>query len=189
MHYFALVQIPTGTTYEQAHAIVEELLAPHQERFVENGKTDKYGEADGELLGFWDWWVIGGRWTGVLDGYDPSADPVNQEQCVLCRGSGLRDDEVGRQHRATHPDYTCNGCQGSGVSVKFRLAPHEGDLRSKADVIRAEAQSPYTLVTPERVTHKKDWTGSTFVDTNADFMAHWASIPDDAALVVVDYHC
>lgn len=27
----------------------------------------------------WDWYQIGGRWTGLLDGYDPQKDPKNLE--------------------------------------------------------------------------------------------------------------
>lgn len=31
---------------------------------------------------FWDWYQIGGRWTGVLDGdsYDPASDPQNKDK-------------------------------------------------------------------------------------------------------------
>lgn len=32
-----------------------------------------------ESGGFWDWYQIGGRWTGAFDDYDPEKDPANQE--------------------------------------------------------------------------------------------------------------
>lgn len=41
----------------------------------------------------WDWWQIGGRWTGALDGdYDPCQDIENQEWCKVCDGTGNRTD-------------------------------------------------------------------------------------------------
>jgi hypothetical protein len=66
MHYLALVLIPNEGDHIDH---VSRIMAPHQE-----------GEdSEGHLTGFWDWWSIGGRWTGFLDGYDPEADPRNQE--------------------------------------------------------------------------------------------------------------
>jgi hypothetical protein len=43
--------------------------------------------------GKWDWWQIGGRWTGALtQDYDPTKDIENQEWCDLCGGTGNRPD-------------------------------------------------------------------------------------------------
>lgn len=68
----------------------------------------------------WDWWQLGGRYSGRLAaGYDPEKDPANMETCWLCAGTGKRDDEIGHQCRAEKPEYTCNGCQGKGHSVKW----------------------------------------------------------------------
>lgn len=68
----------------------------------------------------WDWWTIGGRYSGRLAaGYDPEKDPANFERCFLCHGSGRREDDIGRNARATNPDYTCNGCNGTGSALKF----------------------------------------------------------------------
>jgi hypothetical protein len=49
----------------------------------------------------------------------PEKDPANMETCWLCQGTGKRDDEVARQHRAVDPTYSCNGCDGKGHSVKW----------------------------------------------------------------------
>jgi hypothetical protein len=40
----------------------------------------------------WDWYTVGGRWTGFLatNGYDPSKDENNIEDCDLCQGTGDR---------------------------------------------------------------------------------------------------
>ena len=43
----------------------------------------------------WDWWSVGGRWTGSLDeGYDPYKDSRNMHECWLCKGTGKRSDVV-----------------------------------------------------------------------------------------------
>lgn len=40
----------------------------------------------------WDWWVIGGRYTGRMGTYDPEKDPHNYEPCIYCGGTGTRSD-------------------------------------------------------------------------------------------------
>jgi hypothetical protein len=63
----------------------------------------------------WDWWQVGGRWTGLLSpGYDPEKDPANIETCRLCDGTGRRADMV--------VENGCNGCQGTGRCVKWPTA-------------------------------------------------------------------
>lgn len=70
-------------------------------------------------LSKWDWWVIGGRWTGMLaEGYEAYKDPDNFKECWLCLGTGLRNDALGIQARLDDPAYTCNGCQGTGRMLK-----------------------------------------------------------------------
>lgn len=77
----------------------------------------------------WDWFQIGGRWTGHFDGYDPHTDPDNIEVCEYCKGTGKRNDATGKQARAKNPNYTCNVCNGEGKHVKWptQFAPHGGD--------------------------------------------------------------
>lgn len=75
-----------------------------------------------------DWWTIGGRWTGYLQDYDPSKDPDAKETCFLCHGGGMRNDALGIAARAEHPEYTCNGCQGTGQMQKFHLPEQPGDI-------------------------------------------------------------
>ena len=94
----------------------------------------------------WDWWQIGGRWTGAYaHGYDPAKDPRNIEECNLCGGTGRRDDKIAKEHRLTDPSYTCNGCDGKGVSVKWPTqwarVPSDSTQRKNINVqaIRDEA--------------------------------------------------
>lgn len=79
----------------------------------------------------WDWWQIGGRWTGRLDGYDPEKDPKNIEVCSLCHGTGKRDDQLGKAARAKDPNYNCNGCDGLGSRARWpsEWVKHTGDVQ------------------------------------------------------------
>ena len=53
---------------------LETALEWQMEPFSEN-RDDGGWFADGTR---WDWYQIGGRYTGNLDGYDPYADPANE---------------------------------------------------------------------------------------------------------------
>lgn len=60
----------------------------------------------------WDWWQLGGRWTGKLvPGYDPNEDPSNKQTCGLCGGTGKRLDMECANG--------CNGCNGTGIETKW----------------------------------------------------------------------
>jgi hypothetical protein len=93
----------------------------------------------------WDWYKIGGRWTGMFaSDYDPCKDPQNIETCPWCNGTGTRTD-LGEPR-------TCNGCNGTGQRVKFRLADFDGDILEMPKVIQslmAKNDRPYAILTPE----------------------------------------
>lgn len=101
-------------TAEQAreYGLTKETLKEHVK--------DEYGRAferDGRWYrktnsnAKWDWWTVGGRWTGFLTPkYDPADDPNNYEICFLCEGTGQRNDEIVQGK--------CNGCNGTGKALK-----------------------------------------------------------------------
>ena len=75
----------------------------------------------------WDWYQTGGRWTGYYSDYDPSTDPKNIEVCSLCDGTGMRAGWAWIDADGAHykDDWAkecggCNGCKGTGNSVKDR---------------------------------------------------------------------
>src|SRR5882672_2810676 len=94
----------------------------------------------------WDWWVVGGRWTGLLvPHYEPEIDPRNKETCILCGGSGKRADAIAREK---YPDLLekCNGCDGKGKATKWptQWADVAGDQMKVDDIpfiaLRDEAE-------------------------------------------------
>jgi len=88
----------------------------------------------------WDWWVIGGRWTGYYDGYKPEEDPQNLETCLFCGGTGKRI-EMGMER--------CNGCDGKGKRVKSMLERHYGDIFPVETLLAGweENKAPFAIVT------------------------------------------
>lgn len=114
--------------------VIEKAVAHQMQPFDESGTMF----ADGSR---WDWWQIGGRWTGFLSGYDPAKDEANWSTCSRCNGTGKRPDkEVANG---------CNGCAGTGRSLNFSFVDHEGDIIRKGDVkwdeLRTQAEVEATL--------------------------------------------
>jgi hypothetical protein len=56
--------------------------------------------------GHWDWYQIGGRWSGALDGYQPECDPKNYKPCTYCEQTGKRTFGEGGE------PVECNACRG-----------------------------------------------------------------------------
>ena len=109
MHYSNLVVIEKTDDIETA---IKEAMGAHE-----------------DAGGFWDWYQIGGRWTGALDGYDPETDQANIETCNLCHGTGIRTDAVGVANGMV-TNKTCNGCDGKGKRVVWptNFKKHSGDI-------------------------------------------------------------
>jgi hypothetical protein len=134
-HFSVLVLTEDEVTRESAEAVVTPLLAPYDE-------NDEWF-ADGSR---WDWWVVGGRWTGSLDGYKPHEDINNFEVCTLCQGAGVRPDWDrfgGDWYESVNG---CNGCFGNGISLAFSYLPHPGDVQPVGNV--APDFVPFAIVTP-----------------------------------------
>jgi hypothetical protein len=190
MHYFAAVVLPPGTTDENIEERVTGAMEPYREEY-----TDKGG-----FRGEWDWWVLGGRWTGVWSDYDPTTDPANLEaSCFICAGTGVRNDSAGRAQREQHPEYTCNGCSGTGRHLKHagRWRRHDGDVITVAGFLADETlQYPYTLVIPEGGFHSKEtYHPEREISQRFEEDPDWAGTirkllvgREHCVLAVVDYH-
>lgn len=110
--------------------------------------------------GYWDWWTIGGRWSGCLTGVSPEDNLENWETCFLCKGTGKRNDALGKEERKKDPAYGCNGCNGTGKSMKFSLVDYDGDIVPVALLDREKAvESCYGYVDPEGEWHAQGEMG------------------------------
>jgi hypothetical protein len=78
--------------------------------------------------GKWDWYQIGGRWTGLFDNYEADKDPVNSEPCWLCGATGKRIDMV--------VENGCNACHGTGTAVKHpsEWVRHDEDIQKAGEI-------------------------------------------------------
>lgn len=148
-HFATLVLVDEPLTREQADEAVTPLLAPYDE----NGEWFAEGSR-------WDWWVVGGRWTGALDpDYDPLTDPRNTEVCDLCSGTGTRPDGLARFGAEwVKSTNGCNGCGGKGTRVAFSLAEHERDVRPVAELPEGSFV-PGAVVTPDGRWHEQGRAG------------------------------
>lgn len=112
----------------------------------------------------WDWWQIGGRWTGVLTDYNPAADPANYEPCRLCDGTGTRTDGI------SPGKGNCNGCQGTGQRKKWptEWAHTEGDIQPVANLLAhfTDEVVPYAVVTPDGSWHQRGDMGRWGMSSN-----------------------
>jgi hypothetical protein len=123
------------------HGGIESALEWQMAPFNENGEWFRDGSR-------WDWYQVGGRFTGNLDGYDPYADPINQEECDLCAGTGVRPDGLDK----FGADWVtacggCNGCHGKGTRTAFRLKRHVGDILTVAELKRiGKFESSYAFL-------------------------------------------
>lgn len=154
-HFPVLVLIDEQVEREGAEKAVTPLLAPYDE----NGEWFAEGSR-------WDWWVVGGRWTGALDGYQPHEDIRNYEVCNLCEGTGVRPgglEEFGIDW--FEGCNGCNGCSGNGIRYNgFGLDPHPGDVRPVAQL---NGFIPTALITPDGRWHEEGrpgWWGATIED-------------------------
>lgn len=203
MHYFAAVVVPPDTTIETAEQVVRPLLEP----FNEELEIEQYTE-DGETYwrnpqGKWDWWTVGGRWTGVWSDYDPTTDTANLEPCFICQGTGMRMDALAIEFRKTDPGYTCNGCDGKGRAVKHppQWRPFMADVIPVAHYLDTPGiRVPFAVVIPDGGWHEKvtyTWDPEKR-DTRVEKVPEdeWPGVVTkllvpcrNAKLVIVDYHC
>jgi hypothetical protein len=200
MHFFTLIVLPP--CYEGSiSGAVDTLMAPYGEEL----EVEQYTE-DGETYwhnpnGFWDWYQIGGRWTGHLDGYNPETDPRNTERCITCNGTGTRPDGLSRFGQAWVDEMNgCNGCLGKGTHTTWPTdwAKHPGDIARLGDVReRLKESPPYHIVGCEVLAHSEvrnpDWDRdsgdySNYMLSTSQVLDTLEGLSDDCTVVVVDCH-
>lgn len=157
MHYHAEVWLPHNRNVEEQ---IDNALAQFNES---------------ESCGFWDWYQIGGRWTGVHTGYDPYEDINNYEVCKLCKGTGDRDDWVhydkGERKFKDKWAEECNGCNscfGNGIAPVWTtdFQPYDGDIIPVSEI--SNKLCCHTLIIKGQAYHWEEWDGKDFIKTDFD---------------------
>lgn len=185
MHFSCVVGVPAGSN--DTHQAVENILAPFF-----------FDDPDAGNNAFWDWWQIGGRFTGYFaPNYNPETDPRNMETCDLCAGTGMRD----WSGCDVTPEWIeecggCNGCRGVGVRLKWptQWAPFELDRVTHDQAVRFfnsdDCMLPYRVVIGEQVIASDEFDGEKFVATPnwRDVVLNAVNLHRGCDFVIVDYH-
>lgn len=150
-HFAVLVLCPSGTTTPEP--VLSTLLAPYDEQ----GEWGRDGSR-------WDWYTVGGRFTGLLDAtYEPDKDPRNLQTCQMCGGTGDRASFRGEPRHNQHPS-GCNGCitgadgKATGIEVKWptQWAPVDTDVMPAINIDMDRLRFvPGAVVTPDGKWHER----------------------------------
>lgn len=143
----------------------------------------------GRYDGWWDWWQIGGRWTGAHSAeYDPRKDPENMEMCSVCGGTGKRLD--------MYIESGCNGCSGEGERIKWPTdwKHHESDVIRLADLADDQKSCNLVIVNGDSIKvvesetwDGKNWVGGEYKDRTIKQQLEHMGVTD-GWLVTVDCH-
>ena len=177
MHASCLVVLPAaaGDMIEEA---VRAVMEPYNE--------------ENHRCGWWDWYQIGGRWTGSLDGYDPETDPEKQETCDLCSGTGKRPgalEEFGAEWYASVNG--CNGCHGKGMRTMWptQWPQRDGDCQPVEKV--PVDFIPHSMIDSDGyASHRTVWSGHAILE-DEKWEEHFRKALSHEAgnlAVIVDYH-
>ena len=205
-HYSVLVIAPPKTA--DIDAYVAQALSPYSDH---NEKPHDCGWAKDNSAGCdfcwknskWDWYVVGGRWAGLLGAYDPTKDPRNYEVCFVCGGTGTRagstyGPEAGwarTPSAAGHPviGSGCNGCHGTGWDLRHPpewVVPPDGNVRQVAEI--PENVTTYGVVLPDGTLVERRISAKYDQMPEAQWRVEWgrtvARYAPDHLGIVVDIH-
>lgn len=129
-----------------------------------------------EALDTYDWWVVGGRFSGLLDGYDPAKDPANLIDCTHCGGTGK------------------NCACLNGKRVRFDLVPHDGDTQYVRDVDWDKFGAPFAFVDEDGQLQERTLFDPAYetlikrLEFDFEFELWLYRIGPDALVTIVDCH-
>lgn len=161
----------------------------------------------------WDWWVVGGRWTGLWkEGFNPDLDPNNYEPCTYCRCTGSRGGSEGmllteEKFKRECPYVVkegatgCNVCLGTGYARKFSAHYNPVDEDTLPCPMVPRDKGTFAILTPDGEWHargKMGWWGVVFPNeteteeiTQEKWDAYFAAILDkhpECYATLVDCH-
>lgn len=115
----------------------------------------------------YDWFQVGGRFTGLFDGYKPWEDEANFDRCQYCEGTGTTTQAVANQYPAYQgnvgkPCIQCNnadadgGARFPGKMLRFGFMPHAADVLPARNIdIERLRHIPSVIVTPDGEWHER----------------------------------
>jgi hypothetical protein len=181
---------------------IDEMLAPYQE-------NDEWG-ADGTR---YDWYAVGGRFTGLLDRYDPTTDERNYSPCEYCEATGVTTQAVADKYPAYQKGVgkPCIQCAVSssgkpkprpGMRLNFHNADHDGDVMPARNIdIEQLRYIPSVIITPDAAWHERARFGMFGVELKQEdgslpqgqdeWAVEFCRILDDnrdCVAVLVDFH-
>ena len=215
MHFYTMVLVTPDAEGNEENE-VDRLMAPFDENshgapqrvHLDESQLEYYGadeiktDTDGDKYiveswnenGKWDWYQIGGRWTGLFEkSYDPTTDPRNIEVCNTCEGTGTRKDWPDN----CTPEWIaeckgCNGCQGKGTRSMWptQWSNDTGCIAKVSELdLTDDAVIPCSLVTPDGEWIETD--SGIFEEVSDDWKNQVKSVIErhpEAIAVVVDCH-
>lgn len=179
MHYGILVIVDKDEDMDDPPSR-EDIMGPVEEAMR------RYKDAE------WDWYQIGGRWTGHFDGYEPEKDPANIKTCTYCGGTGDRATFRNEPKADQHPT-GCNVCQGTGKETEWptRWAAHDGDVIPVSALTAEHLEKVYAVIAGgswhggENYT---PWKAEKFEDVPLPPLDYLKDAHKDGYAVIVDAH-
>lgn len=165
------------------HALESQLLGEMEDKYAPNPECPEchgtgFYRSQYNPKSKWDWWTIGGRWTGSLGTYRPEMDKANYVKCYMCNGTGSRPDgdysksntwaRKGNDLYPVKPNARgCNVCYGSGMNLKWSSEFKNVDNVMVVSQINPHF-TPYSLITPDGEWHEKGHMGWFGISSNED---------------------
>jgi hypothetical protein len=200
MHYLAIALVPPPKKTNDINAItqfIDLIMEPYSVYFEHDCiNTDKdfddNEECDTCSDAFFDWYEIGGRWSGILTGYDPQKDPTNLSPCSFCASLGYRASNLNYDSsvNAVLIPCFCVETLRPGLIQASRLLYH-GDIVTLGywkKISKTQETYPCYLVTYENHLYRIDdfISNSSNIKTELDDIL--TNYSDDLLVAIIDCH-
>jgi len=149
---------------------------------------------------FWDWWVIGGRWSGehtnwlLKAKYGDKMKLINEEfeknyGWFTGGKANITEEQRAKQYEKVFRKHIPN-FKGLIPAWRdtYKQDGFDDDIIAVKDIPVGQLDS-YTLILPSGVYHSQTWNGKKFIDSDKKFTDLLKEVKGKGYLVTVDYHC